>query len=156
MIDSHYMYRPPVLDAETFAAFVADAEKLLRDARAEVYLAGEDGTGKPELDDYRIAFNGDGSVGLDCEPLVIEQTFTGRRRPGEQECFSFVKTNGKPYDVAVVAVLYNFIYHFPACKFLTDSEQAELKPGFDLFFRVCGPTGDLDRLFRQPHDDRDR
>ncbi len=63
MIDSHYIYRPPALDAETFAAFVGDAEKVLRDAQSEVYLAGENGTGKPELDNYRVAFNGDGSMG---------------------------------------------------------------------------------------------
>lgn len=155
MIDTHYLYRPPALDANTFRAFAADVDKLLRAAQADVFLAGEDGTGKPEVDDYRIAFNGDGSVGADHEPLIIEQTFTGRRRPNEEECFSFVKTQGKPYDKVVVAVLYAFLYHFPSCKFVTDSKQDELKPGFDLFFRVCEPRGDLDRLFKRPVADRE-
>ena len=68
--------------------------------------------------------------------------------------FDFCKTHGKPYDLIVVATLYCFLHHFPTCKFCSDSTLDELKPGFDFFFRVCEPSGDLDTLFERPIADK--
>ena len=158
MIDTHYMYRPPVLDADTFAVFIADCRKLLAALPVEVVLRSEQGVGKPTVSNRRIGFNGDRERGLEHEPLVIEQTYTrspqDRMRNGV--FFDFCKTNGKPYDIIVVAILYAFIHRLPTCKFVSDSKLAELKPGFDLFFNTCRPSGDLDALFNRPIVDRMR
>jgi hypothetical protein len=78
---------------------------------------------------------------------VIERKFSGRLRDGVG--FAFVKTNGKPYDVVVVAVLYAMIDRFPEVKFRTDSKADELRAGFDLYVSACANEGS-DLLFALP------
>lgn len=138
MIDTHYCYRPPVLDAETFRSFSRDVAKLVAAAaRPRVNARGFDGTGEPIITDDRIVLNGDAEAGQEHEPLVIERVFQGRVR--DRLGFFFCKTNGKPYDLLVVAALYAFVRWFPAARFRTDSRSAELADGFDLFRNAICP-----------------
>lgn len=157
MIDTHFFYRPPALDPFAFKAFIADVRRLIAAAPANIELRGREGFGKPEVSVHRVALNGDASCGAEHEPLILEQTYTLRppSRMREGVFFDFCKTNGKSYDLVVVAVLYAFLYHFPSCKFVSDSSQDELKPGFDLFFAACNPHGEIKSLFHRPIKDRD-
>lgn len=152
MIDTHYFVRPPVLDPTAFVSFSAEVRRLIDAAEKTVAIRGAEGTGKPEANERRIALNGDASKGLEHEPLIIEQTYTirppSRLRDGVFN--DFCKTNGKPYDTLVVAVLYAFIHRFPTVKFVSDSKLEELKPGFDLFFSTCELRGDMQKLFSRP------
>lgn len=156
MIDTRYMYRPPSLDAETFRRLVGDVQKLVHAAPDGVQIRGVDGFGVPTVMTKAIALNGDAAIGAHCEPLIIERDFTLKppSRMKGSEFFDFCKTNGKPYDLLVVAVLYAFINRFPTCRFISDSTLAELKPGFDLFFEVCAPSADVQRLYERPVADR--
>lgn len=157
MINTHYMYRPPLLDADRFAAFATDVAAILRHAPEFVAVRWEDGTGAPEVSADRIALNGDRSRGEDHEALVIEQTYTRRppSRARDGVHFDFCKTHGKPYDIVVVAVMYAFIYRFPECRFTSDSTVEELRPGFELFVRACRPSAVLSDLLQRPLADRD-
>lgn len=147
MIDTHYIYRPKVLPADAFSKFAADVAHLIAAAPSGVRVRGFDGTGEPTVTDAMIALNGDAATGQEHEPLVIEQAYTGRLREGVG--FAFAKTNGKAYDVLVVAILYALVARFPEARFATDSSAAEIQAGFDLFRRVLNLPA-ADRLFEQP------
>lgn len=154
MIDTHYMYRPAVLDPHHFADFALDVQRILDASPPEIAIRGEAGVDSPEISPTRIALNGDRSAGLEHEPLIIEQTYT-RRPPNRMRgdrFFDFCKTNGKPYDRVVVAILYALAHRFPSCTIASDSSLEELKGGFDLFCRACMPSGDIQELFRRPKD----
>lgn len=152
MIDTHYCYRPPVFDAEAFRSLSHDVARLAEAVRSRVRVRGFDGTGSPTITDEKVVLNGDAEAGLEHEPLVIERVFQGRLRKGVG--FSFCKTNGKPYDVLVVAVLYALIWRFNDVKFVSDSNEAELEPGFALFHSVLAGDNASLRLFRKPLLDR--
>jgi hypothetical protein len=156
MINTHYFVRPPILDPTAFAAFAADVRKVMDATPSGVVLCGRDAIGLPHVTSAVVAFNGDRTNGLDHEPFVVEQTYTLRppSRMRDGVFFDFCKTHGKPYDLVVVACLYAFIRRFPNCKFTSDSNLEELKPGFDLFFNTCNPTGDLQRLYSRPVEDK--
>jgi hypothetical protein len=151
VIDTHYVYRPKALDAGRFRLFVADVRSVMEARPAKLSLCGFAGEGEPLVDDDQIVFNGDARLGAHCEPLVIQRVDThSRERDGEH--FTFCKTNGKPYDAIVVAVLYALIHRFPNVRFVSDSKLDELKDGFDLFFHACRPDGNLQTLYRRPVD----
>ena len=134
MIDTHYIYRPETLPRGSFGLFINDVEKIVRIASSKTRLRGFDGTGDPVIGPASVVLNGDASTGDEHEPLVVEREFAGRLREGVG--FAFCKTNGKPYDAAVVAVLYALIHRMPEARFTTDSGRDELVAGFDLFSRV--------------------
>lgn len=154
MIDTHYIYRPKILDSGEFRDFVSDVRAIVAQKPSTLRLCGMDGLSDPVITEGVVVLNGDRRRGLEHETLVIEQTATlSRERDGVH--FEFCKTNGKPYDVVVVAVLYAFLQHFPQCKFVSDSKIDELKPGFDLFFNACQPRAEVGRLYHRPVDERD-
>ena len=67
-------------------------------------IKGGDGTGRPEIGNDRIVFNGDASKGEDHETMVLERQGGG---------FQFCKTARKPYDRFVKAVLIVANYYAP-------------------------------------------
>jgi hypothetical protein len=100
---THYWLRPTELPAEAFAAAVWDVRRVL-DA-AGIPLAGFDGRGRAVFLDDTIVFNGV----VRCEPFEIHQVEFDRR--GRAEKFSFCKTHGLPYDLAVKATLIVLKHH---------------------------------------------
>jgi hypothetical protein len=146
------MFRPPELEKVRFAAFVSDVRLLLAAVPSSVKICGEKGAGAPEASEDRVAFNGEKSLALDHEPLVVERVYS-RRPPSRMrggEFFDFCKTAGKPYDLLVVAALYAFAYRFPSCRIASDSSLDELRAGFEFFCSVCKPEADLAELFSCP------
>lgn len=90
-------------------------------------LMGEGG--EPEVTEKRVAFNG---VGDDShESFVVTP---------DQTDFEFCKTNYKPYDVVVVAVLVLFKHFFPEIKFSSDGDLSELAEGVALASEALGET----------------
>lgn len=87
---------------EAWDEFVEDVKTLHKALPENLVIKGWDGTGDPTFGEEVISFNGDGSKGLDHETLYIEK--------GDLE-WSFCKTNHKPYDLFVMAVLLAAQYH---------------------------------------------
>lgn len=92
---THYWRNPQGFSDQQWKKLMAEAKKILAAAKkAGIKLAGPDGSGKPEIGDEYIAFNG---VGEDSyEDCWIS------KNGGE---FKFCKTAKKPYDPVVVSVL---------------------------------------------------
>jgi len=96
---THYWRRPTELPTDRFAAAAKDIHRVVRSAG--VPLAGFEGTGEPVFTDNSVAFNGVGNAR--CEPFKVHDTEFDRH--GRPETFSFCKTEGLPYDLAVKAAL---------------------------------------------------
>ena len=61
-------------------------------------IKGWDGTGDPEVGKDAISLNGDSDADMDHETFLLT-------RERSDDGFSFCKTNRKPYDLAVTAIL---------------------------------------------------
>jgi hypothetical protein len=69
---THYWYRPEEIKPDTFRAIVADTEKVLAEIEGyQIPLAGPMGTGRPELTDDLIAFNGSDDCGHPKDASVV-------------------------------------------------------------------------------------
>jgi len=96
--------KSPVWD-KAFAGYVAENG---------VVLKGQNGSGRPEITDEFIAFNGDGSARIDVEiESVGGRTFPYSTDLAHEDFFfenkkggGFCKTERKPYDMAVASVLW--------------------------------------------------
>jgi hypothetical protein len=78
-------------------------------------IKGGDGTGRPEIGNDRIVFNGDGTKDEDHETMCLERQGGG---------FNFCKTARKPYDRYVKAVLVVANYYAPgALKVTCDGDN---------------------------------
>src|SRR4051812_15261012 len=96
---THSWLRPTELPTDAFAAAVTDIRRVLESS--SIPLAGLEGRGAPILVDDGVAFNGAGAAR--CEPFEIHRVEFDRH--GRLEKFSFCKTQGLPYDLAVKASL---------------------------------------------------
>lgn len=86
-------------------------------------LAGGDGTGKPEITDDEIRFNGIGDSSH--ETFSISTDWKGT--------FNFCKTAEKPYDVIVVACLVVLKYHLgDSVSVSSDGDCEDLNAGIVL------------------------
>ncbi|HLL66481.1 MAG TPA: hypothetical protein VK453_12140 [Micromonosporaceae bacterium] len=104
---SHYWTMPPGHRAyvTAWATIVADTRRIIDAVREHgVVIAGPDGWRRPTLDphEHGIAFNGDASTDLAADTFALAPPLAiAPAHPAPFCC----KTNGKPYDVAVAAVL---------------------------------------------------
>jgi hypothetical protein len=102
---THYWYYNPskskVGTEEAFSKAVTEVRKYktMLESRGLV-VRGPMGEGDLELDSDVIAYNGDGSQGLDHESFCVERTHQAPR-----EGFAFCKTARKPYDTLVCLTL---------------------------------------------------
>lgn len=125
---THYWSRPQTLNKDTLKSFVADCKKIFEHCKNKldielVNYMGDEGT-EPEANDEGVFFNGSGDESH--EGLVIEQS-------DSDSSFNFCKTNMKPYDVAVTAVLIALNHHFPECKITSDGNTKDWDEGR----RIC-------------------
>ena len=121
----HKFVRTP--DAATFAAFAKDARKIIEATDIPLAdLLGEEG--QPEITSNRVSFNGLGEDSY--ESFFMDSSETG---------FSFCKTNKKPYDEVVVAVLIAAKHHFgDNLELSTDASAEEAADGLRLAKSVLG------------------
>jgi hypothetical protein len=106
MSQTHFWRRPTELPAKTFRTAVTDIERVL--ASLDIELAGFEGHGAPIFKPDVVVFNGTNRAS--CEPFEIHQTEFDRR--GRPDTFSFCKTQGLPYDLAVKIALVTLKLHF--------------------------------------------
>lgn len=105
---SHY-WTVPRADRDYVAAWptiLDDTRRIIDAVRAHgVVIAGYDGWRRPTLhaDGHGIAFNGDASTDLDADAFTVAPPLP--LAPAHVRPLNVCKTNRKPYDVAVAAVL---------------------------------------------------
>lgn len=132
---THYFRRRELEhDAGRFAVFVEDVKKALASlpkfslssgacyADRKLLLAGGDGTGKPEVTNEVVCFNGRKIGDLWHETFIIERKtqfeqgsygdYQREHFKKDGNLFSFCKTARKPYDFAVQIVLILYKKHF--------------------------------------------
>ena len=164
---THYVYRAPELDLPTWRRWVDDVRHILRNLpertsislypldglvltlQVPLQVAGPLGTGRPELTDELVSFNGGGHVDvagrpvrLGCETFYLER----RRQPEEWQTpdergwiFECCRTRRIPYDLVVTAVLVRLAYHFPeGVEVSSDGGTEEWEAGVELCRRLFG------------------
>jgi hypothetical protein len=139
----HYWGRPAELSLSGFRAFVQECA-VLRGALGVPWLGlfggvrigNVFGRGRPIFHEHVICFNGRPSH----EPLIIHRLFhKPQQEPGRFGLYwDFVKTNQKPYDELVVAVLVSFKTLFPAAALSSDGGKSDWARGIALYERATG------------------
>lgn len=105
---THYWRRPVELDETRFAEALNDFNRFI--SQSGIHLAGFEGRGDLTADHDHIVFNG--AAPHCCEPFEIARVEFDRR--GRDIVFSYCKTQGLPYDMAVRAALIIFNHYFPS------------------------------------------
>jgi len=124
---THFWRRPTELPSDRFAAAAKEIRRVV--GLAGVPLAGFEGHGEPLFMDDAVVFNGVGSA--HCEPFQIRDTEFDRH--GRPETFSFCKTEGLPYDLAVKAALVIFKEHLgDLIKVMSDEPDSAWSDARDL------------------------
>ena len=131
-----YNVKKKIGTVKQWVAFTDDVNKIIK--AADIPLAnsmGEANT-EPIIDKDIVSFNGveDDSH----ETLYIERINTARMDKGDKLVFNFCKTNRKPYDFVVTAVLVALKQHFPATKVSSDGGMDDWQAGIDLAKGVVG------------------
>jgi hypothetical protein len=130
---THSWLRPTELSAGGFAAAVRDIRRVLK--TADIPLAGFEGRGQPVFLNDAIVFNGVAETA--CEPFEIHQIEFDRR--GRAETFSFCKTQGHSYDVAVKVALIVFKNHLGrTIKIMSDEPDNAWSQARQLVHQVTG------------------
>ena len=94
---THYIKPTRILTDDEWDSFTKHVRRIFKTTC--VQLASWDGTGKPEVSDEQVAFNGV-APDEDYESCILKRDATG---------FSFCKTRGdRPYDPVVGAVFLAF------------------------------------------------
>ncbi len=99
---THYWKRDEEFPADAFKDAVRDCKLLL--AAIDAKLAGPECSGEPIFKSDCIQFNG--IQGQNCEPFSMKSIETPKM-PG-RPVFSYCKTEGLPYDLAVRCA---FVFH---------------------------------------------
>lgn len=120
-------------DAVKFGEFARVAAIVVELATKRGVKIGDAlGEGKPYvINEQKIALNGVGAESH--ESFVIAR---GSSEFGGE--FDFCKTNEKPYDVVVVAILVLYKYFFPEVVFSSDGGLADLQAGLALVREALG------------------
>lgn len=151
---THYYYVRKSYDADVFAKIVEDFKKMLeiKVQSSEKVLAGSDGTGKAEITNKLISFNG---IGDDAhEPFILEQSMSDKNYAFHKEIyehqrgekieedslfFSFTKTARKPYDEQVQFALIIAKHHLgDKIKVSSDGSDAEWERARNLCNMIVG------------------
>jgi hypothetical protein len=115
---------------EEFYSFASDVQKIIN--RADVKIAGPDGTGKPIVTAEEVAFNGSEEDRGDFEVFEINKNGIDN--------WGFCKTGHRPYDVVVVASIIAAKKAFgDKIKVGSDAQdEYMLSEGIELYKNACG------------------
>jgi len=114
---THHWERPTEFPAEAFAKASADAKIVMK--KSGVLLAGFEGGGEPVFTSDAIMFNGKAP----CEPFEIHAVEFDDR--GRERFFGHCKTEHRPYDLVVKAVLIVLRHHLGDAITVTSDEGVE-------------------------------
>jgi hypothetical protein len=111
----------------------------------ELILRGSDGTGKPEITDTFINFNGYKRKHLDHETFYIEWSKEFFKDWGG---FCFCKTARKPYDMFVCLCLLSLANHITGFEFSSDGDKDDWEPAIEFYknFRNSTLSPNLERI----------
>lgn len=132
-------------DKENFLKVVADAKKLYENmpehsesaggyhSEDPLKLCGGNGDGEPIFNENMIVFNGDAEHDLDHETFAV---FPKKFK-------DFCKTNRKPYDLMVCAVLLSMKRHMVNFTYSSDGIRTvggtkDWEPAKEFYERICG------------------
>ncbi len=130
---SAYFYGKLALDAK---AIIAEAKKR------GIAVCGYDGTGEPEFNEGYFRFNGNAEAGEDYETfaweaLPTQQAWEAER--GGNDIFDFCKTQYRPYDAVVTAVLIRAkVIYGDLVTVRSDGSWSEWQAGRDIYEAVFG------------------
>jgi hypothetical protein len=122
---THYWHRTKVEDQKKWDALVEFTRMAISVSAVEIH--GSDGYGDPDLTKDLIRFNGK-------SPELYHETFLMSRNPRD-DVPDFCKTNRKPYDVVVVAVLME-AERLGFLKMSSDGGEDDLVDGHNLRLSV--------------------
>lgn len=121
---THY-WQHTTIAPDDWQALVTDAQLLINEAG--IALAGGDGTGEPEFSDKIITFNGRAAQDEDYETFELSS---------DEETFAFCKTDRRPYDLIVCAILLRAANILPNFTVSSDGSWDAWAPARELYARV--------------------
>lgn len=107
---THYFVRKPHTGTPAqFITLALDAQRIIDAAEAQgITICDWKGEGKPEFTEAYFSLNGSRMNDESCETFLwdaVAELGDWEIEAGRTVCFSFTKTNYKPYDAVVTAIL---------------------------------------------------
>lgn len=144
---THYTRRPVknAGSAYFYGKLALDAKKLCDYANANgIRIRNGEGLGEPEFTEFSFSINGDAEAFSDDGRDLAHETFYWagipthpNHREGEPEFFSFCKTNYKPYDAVITAILIRAKHIYGSCVSISsDGNWQDWQAGRELYERV--------------------
>lgn len=161
---THYWYVKGPLDQGTWDEFKGEAQDIVREAQANgIRVRGSLGDGEPTFGSDRIALNGDNDRNQDYESFIVTRKGSGQiadygEMKGKGFSFDCCKTQYRPYDEVVVAILISLATHFPDTVIVRSDGSAphgEFDQGVDLYQRTTGKSCNVRRLINRDENDMD-
>ena len=144
---THYTCRPVknAGSAYFYGKLALDAKKLCDYANANgIRIRNGEGVGEPEFTEFSFSINGDAEAFSDDGRDLAHETFYWagipthpNHREGEPEFFSFCKTNYKPYDAVITAILIRAKHIYGSCVSISsDGNWQDWQAGRELYEQV--------------------
>ena len=144
---THYTCRPVknAGSAYFYGKLALDAKKLCDYANANgIRIRNGEGLGEPEFTEFSFSINGDAEAFSDDGRDLAHETFYWagipthpNHREGEPEFFSFCKTNYKPYDAVITAILIRAKHIYGSCVSISsDGNWQDWQAGRELYEQV--------------------
>jgi len=121
---THYWRNTPNCTDDQWEAVKTNALKILNATDVPVNWES-DSDEPPEVSDSIIRFNGVEDDG--CETFLFD------RNSRRLNSFNFCKTNGKPYDEVVVAMLAMLVAEIPTFQWTSDGGYPDFVDGLSLY-----------------------
>lgn len=144
---THYWKRPRnnAGSSYMFGKLALDAKKIIEQAEREgIRIRDAYGENEPEFNEARFGINGDAFGFTDDGRDLAHESFIwegipsiSEHRKDEPETFDFCKTNYKPYDAVVTAILIRAKYIYGSCVSISsDGDWEGWQTGRELYKRV--------------------
>ena len=145
---THYWKRPRnnAGSAYMFGLLALDAKKIIAQAEQDgIRIRNGQGEGEPEFNEAYFSINGHASHYVEGRDLAHE-TFCwegipsiSEHRKDEPETFDFCKTNYKPYDVVVTAILIRAKHIYGSCVSISsDGDWQDWQAGRKMYQAAFG------------------
>lgn len=157
---NYWHWKTPIADADKFAEWSGDIQYLLDELSMpdrelppyayrggpnacqgggytpifyRTHISGPSGRGKPVITPTTVAFNGNASLGEDCEPFVIMLRDLKTPKP-----LGSCKTRAEPYDLLVICALVRLAHYFPEVFLSSDGGEHPIQLAVQICREVFG------------------
>ena len=136
---THYWYRPEVIAPAEWRAFVKDAEKIIAASPVPLAPISHVGSNLHEFTKLSLGqVRTNGAEPDDYETFLVERITRRTFNAKGDLVFEFCKTEHRPYDVVVVALLCALKARVPATIIKSDGKPRDLELGIALYETVIG------------------